>query len=78
MARMARVVVPNCPHHVTQRGDRRQKTFFCDDDYRHYIALISKYAKKEKNRGLGVLFDAKSCSFSASADNGRRFKESSG
>jgi len=21
------------PHHVTQRGNRRQATFFCDDDY---------------------------------------------
>ena len=48
MARMARVVVPNYPHHVTQRGNRRQKTFFCEDDYRHYIALISKYAKQAK------------------------------
>jgi len=28
MARMARVVIPNYPHHVTQRGNRRQKIFF--------------------------------------------------
>ena len=28
MARMPRVVVPSFPHHVTQRGNRRQKTFF--------------------------------------------------
>ncbi len=45
MARMARVVVPGYPHHVTQRGNRRQKTFFCDDDYRYYIELLSTYAK---------------------------------
>lgn len=32
MARLARVVVPGIPHHVTQRGNRRQKTFFADDD----------------------------------------------
>ena len=38
MARMARIVVPGCPHHVAQRENRRQKTFFCDDDYRYYIA----------------------------------------
>jgi hypothetical protein len=25
---MARVVVPGAPHHVTQRGNRRQRTFF--------------------------------------------------
>lgn len=28
MARIARVVVPGYPHHVTQRGNRRQRTFF--------------------------------------------------
>ncbi|MDZ4740683.1 MAG: transposase, partial [Alphaproteobacteria bacterium] len=33
MPRIARVVVPDCPHHVTQRGNRRQRTFFEDDDY---------------------------------------------
>ena len=46
MARMARVVVPGYPHHVTQRGNRRQKTFFCDDDYRYYIELLSIYSKE--------------------------------
>ena len=34
MARIARVVATNIPHHVTQRGNRRQKTFFQDGDYR--------------------------------------------
>jgi len=28
MARLARVVVPGVAHHVTQRGNRRQDTFF--------------------------------------------------
>jgi hypothetical protein len=32
MARLARVVVPGLPHHLTQRGNRRQPTFFCDGD----------------------------------------------
>ncbi len=44
MARMAREVVPNYPHHVTQRGNRRQKVFFCKDDYRYYIELISEFS----------------------------------
>jgi REP element-mobilizing transposase RayT len=39
MARIARVIAPGIPHHVTQRGNRRQQTFFCDDDYRAYLAL---------------------------------------
>ena len=41
MARMARVVVPDMPHHVTQRGNRRMETFFCDEDYAVYIELMA-------------------------------------
>jgi len=32
MASLARVVVPDIPHHFTQRGNRRQQAFFSDDD----------------------------------------------
>lgn len=46
MARMARVIAPGIPHHVTQRGNRRQQTFFCDDDYREYIALMAEWCGK--------------------------------
>jgi putative transposase len=42
MARLARVVVPHYPHHVTQRGNRRQKVFFCDDNYVAYITLMAE------------------------------------
>jgi putative transposase len=37
---MARLVVPGFPHHVTQRGVRKQRTFFGDNDYKAYIALL--------------------------------------
>jgi len=40
MARLARVVAPGLPHHVTQRGNRRQPVFFSDDDYRTYLRLL--------------------------------------
>jgi len=43
MARLARVVVPGYPHHITQRGNRRQQTFFCDEDYQEYIGLMSEW-----------------------------------
>jgi len=46
MARIARVVCPGVPHHVTQRGNRRQQTFFCDDDYLAYIELMGKWCRK--------------------------------
>jgi putative transposase len=42
MARMARVVAPGAPHHVTQRGNRRQPTFFNDGDYRAYLQLATE------------------------------------
>ncbi len=41
MARLARVVAPGIPHHVTQRGNRRQQVFFGDDDYETYRALLA-------------------------------------
>lgn len=50
MPRMARVVVPDVPHHLTQRGNRRQPTFFTDDDYRAYLALIAAGCKRASTR----------------------------
>jgi putative transposase len=46
MARIARVIVPGAPHHITQRGNRRQQTFFCDDDYEAYIELMAEWCRK--------------------------------
>ncbi|MDD5722863.1 MAG: transposase [Syntrophales bacterium] len=43
MVRIARVVAEHYPHHITQRGNRRQDTFFCDDDYRYYIHLMGEW-----------------------------------
>lgn len=43
MARLARIVVPGVPHHVTQRGNRRQPTFFGDGDYRLYLDLMAEW-----------------------------------
>jgi len=46
MARLARVVAPGIPHHITQRGNRRQQTFFCDEDYEAYLDLLSEWCGK--------------------------------
>lgn len=40
MARLPRVVVPGIPHHITQRGNRRQITFFDDEDYVTYLQCM--------------------------------------
>lgn len=34
------MVVPGYPHHVTQRGNRRMKTFFSREDYATYLDLL--------------------------------------
>ena len=41
MARLARVVVPGHPHHVTQRGNGGARTFFDDGDYALYRDLMT-------------------------------------
>jgi len=46
MARLARIVVPGLPHHVTQRGNRRQKIFFEDGDYALYRDLLAERCRK--------------------------------
>ena len=43
MARIARIVVPGFPHHVTQRGNRCQRTFLRKDDYRAYLELMAEW-----------------------------------
>ena len=44
MPRSARIVLPGLPHHVTQRGNRRQETFFDDSDYALYLDLLTRHA----------------------------------
>ena len=44
MARLARVIVPGYPHHVTHRGNRRDDVFFSDEQRRQYLAFLKEYA----------------------------------
>jgi putative transposase len=46
MARLPRLVLPGYPYHVTQRGNRRQQTFFDDEDYALYRDLIAEAADR--------------------------------
>jgi len=48
MPRLARVVAPGYPHHLTQRGNRRQPTFFCQDDYQTYLYLMSEWCQSHQ------------------------------
>ena len=47
MARLARIVLPGYPHHITQRGNRRQDVFFEQGDYEHYLELLRQWSRAE-------------------------------
>jgi len=51
MSRVARVVAPGFPHHVTQCGNRRADIFETDADREAYLRFLKKYCDK---RGLSV------------------------
>ncbi len=51
MPRLARVVIAGIPHHVTQRGNRRQRTFFRDEDYLAHRELMGEWCRA---RGVEV------------------------
>ncbi len=48
MPRIARIVVPNIPHHVTQRGNRREPVFFEDGDQARYLSFVKAGAKESQ------------------------------
>ena len=52
MPRVARTVVANVPHHITQRGNRREAVFFVDEDRTAYLGWLREYAEKH---GVEVL-----------------------
>lgn len=45
MPKAARQIIPNMPHHLIQRGNRRQDVFFGPDDYRMYLALMREQSE---------------------------------
>jgi len=52
MARAARVVIPDLPHHLTQRGNNRQEVFFVDDDRRAYLQILARQCGRH---GVSIL-----------------------
>ena len=45
MPRRSRIIVPDIPLHIIQRGNNRQPCFFHDDDYLFYLDWLKEYAK---------------------------------
>ena len=52
MPRVARIVVPGHPHHITQKGNYQQNVFFDDSDRRVYLKWLEKYSKQYKLKFL--------------------------
>ncbi len=46
MTRLARMVVAGLPHHVTQRGNRREAIFFEDGDHDIYRDLLAEQTRR--------------------------------
>ena len=46
MARSARIVVSEYPHHIIQRGHNRQVVFACDDDYLYYLDNLREWKER--------------------------------
>ena len=46
MPRSSRIVIPNCAHHVTQRGNNRQDVFFVDEDHQVYLDCLMEASKR--------------------------------
>jgi len=46
MARLARIIAPDYPHHIVQRGNRKQTVFFINSDYQKYIDIMAEKTVK--------------------------------
>ena len=49
VARLARVVIPGSPHHVTRRGNGRARTFFEQGDFALYLDLLAEAAQRARS-----------------------------
>ena len=46
MPRLGRTVIAHVPHHITQRGNRREDIFFTDEDRETYLAWLKDYTQR--------------------------------
>lgn len=46
MPRRARVIVPDTPHHIVQRGHNRCAVFVEDQDYKYYLNNLRKFKEE--------------------------------
>lgn len=46
MPRKARILVPDCPHHIVQRGHNRNAVFVADEDFQFYLENLLEWNEK--------------------------------
>jgi len=52
MPRIARIVIPDVPHHITQRGNNKQDVFFVDEDKKAFLGYL-----KEQSIRFGLIIE---------------------
>ncbi len=85
MPRIARVVAPGYPHHIIQRGNRRQQVFFSDKDKYVYLKLFRQLSRRYRlecwayclmdNHVHFVVVPKTKDSFRAVAETNRRYTQ---
>ena len=58
MGRPIRLTVPGLPHHVTHRGNRRQRTFFEERDHKLYIRYLAEACTAIRSDAISTLHRA--------------------
>lgn len=48
MPRLARTVFAGVPHHITQRGNRREEVFFTEEDRKVYLGWLAEYCERHR------------------------------
>jgi putative transposase len=58
MTRLARMIISGLPHHVTQRGNRREAIFFEDEDQQLYCEMLAELARRARVNSCAIQSDA--------------------
>ena len=69
MARLPRAVVPDTPHHITQRGNGKQNVFANDKDREVYLKAFFDYASRYSLRVWGYCLMSNHVHFVAVPEN---------
>jgi len=67
MARMARIVVPEYPHHVTQRGVRSLPILRGNEDRRSYLEFMSRETQRFEGVRISYVLEGQVLKYDSAA-----------